>query len=95
MSATVTLSAGWSLAWIRVSPSIPTASSMTFLAPALAQSAYSDAFIGREALTMSGKLLPTPEQNNLMPAPVPVDSTIALLPGLARWNASEIAVVKG
>ena len=33
---------------------------------------------------MSGNLSPTPAQNSFMPAPVPVDSTITLMPGLAR-----------
>ena len=42
-------------------------------------------FICRDALTMSGNLPPTPLQKSLMPAPVPVDSTITLLPGLARY----------
>ena len=37
-----------------------------------------------EALTMSGNSPPTPAQNNLIPAPVPVDSTITEEPGLAR-----------
>ena len=44
---------------------------------------------------MSGNWSPTPLQNNLMPAPVPVDSTITLLPGLARWKSSATAVVNG
>ena len=74
---------------------MPIGTSMTFLAPALAQSAYSLAFIGREASTMSGNCSPTPPQNSLMPAPVPVDSTITLMPGLARWNSSATAVVNG
>ena len=78
-----------------VRPSIPTGNSMTFFAPFFAQSAYSLAFIAREALTASGNCSPTPLQNNLIPPPVPVDSTITLVPALARWNSSATAVVKG
>ena len=74
---------------------MPIGTSMTCLAPALAQSSYSLFFIGREALTMSGVSPPTPLQNSLMPAPVPVDLTMTLMPGLARWNSSATAVVNG
>ena len=68
---------------------------MTFLAPFCEQVSYSLAFIWRDALTMSGVWPPTPSQNSLMPAPVPVDSTITLDPGFARWNTSATAVVNG
>ena len=68
---------------------------MTFLAPFFSQSAYSLAFIGRDALTASGNWSPTPPQNSLMPAPVPVDSTITDWPAFARWNSSATAVVNG
>ncbi len=44
---------------------------------------------------MSGNWLPTPAQNNFMPAPVPVDSTITLMPGLARMKSSATALVNG
>ena len=45
---------------------------------------------------MSGNCAPTPAQNNFMPAPVPVDSTIgALKPAFLRANCSATAVVKG
>ena len=44
---------------------------------------------------MSGNWLPTPAQNNFMPAPVPVDSTVTLMPGLARMKSSATALVNG
>jgi hypothetical protein len=65
------------------------------LAPAAWQASYSLFFIGREALTMSGNSLPTPLQNSLIPAPVPVDSTMTLVPAFARWNSSATARVNG
>ena len=68
---------------------------MICLTPFFAQSSNSDALIRREALVMSGCWSPTPAQNNFMPAPVPVDSTIALIPGWVRWNCSATAVVNG
>ena len=74
---------------------MPIGTSITCLAPAAWQASYSLFFICREALTMSGNFCPTPSQNNLMPEPVPVDLTITLVPGLAFWKASAIAVVKG
>jgi hypothetical protein len=68
---------------------------MTFLTPFLMQSSYSAFFICRDAFSMSGNWRPTPEQNNFIPAPVPVASTTTLIPGLARWNCSATARVKG
>jgi hypothetical protein len=44
---------------------------------------------------MSGNSPPTPLQNNLMPAPVPVDSTIALDPALLRPKSSATARLNG
>ena len=61
---------------------MPIGTSMTFLTPFLAQSSYSLFFIWRDAFSMSGNLPPTPAQNSFMPAPVPVDSTITLVPGI-------------
>ena len=83
--------------WLRmkVRPSMPTGTSMTFLTPAAAQASYSLFLICREAFSMSGKFAPTPPQNSFMPAPVPVDSTTTLTFGLSRWNCSATAVVKG
>src|SRR3546814_19425346 len=66
-------------------PSIPTCASMTSAAPFALQVAYSDAFIGREALTISGCCAPTPAQNSFIPPPVPVDSiTGAFMPEIGR-----------
>jgi hypothetical protein len=61
-----------------------------------AHSSNSDAFIRREAFTISGWATPTPSQNSLIPAPVPVDSMIGdLIEGLALTSASATALPKG
>jgi hypothetical protein len=63
------------------------------LTPLAAQASNSDFFIGREALAMSGKPSPAPEQNSLMPPPVPRLSTFgAFLPVfLAKFSAVRVA----
>ena len=55
---------------------MPTWISVILVTPFAAQAFASDAFIRRDALATSGKRSPTPAQNSLMPAPVPVDSMI-------------------
>ena len=50
----------------------------------------------RDALEMSGKRSPTPAQNSLKPAPVPVDSMIGEPSfGLARATRSATALANG
>ena len=51
--------------------------------------------MAREALAMSGKSTPVPEQNSLMPPPVPVDSTLGVLNLPPRPKFSATAVEKG
>ena len=69
----------------RATPSRPTWISVICLTPLEAHCCASLALIRREALEMSGKREPTPEQNSLKPAPVPVDSMIGVPSrGLAR-----------
>ena len=84
MSLVVRLSAGAPLFWMKVRPSIPTGTSMICFAPFLTQLSYSLFLIEREASVKSGVSAPTPAQNSFIPAPVPVDSTITLVPGLSR-----------
>ena len=56
----------------------------------------SDAFIRREAFSISGKRSPTPAQNSFMPAPVPVDLMIGVPSrGLARATRSATALANG
>jgi hypothetical protein len=55
---------------------MPTGTSMILLTPFARQDSTSLGLMRRDALVMSGKFWPTPLQNNFMPAPVPVDSTI-------------------
>ena len=70
--------------------------SVTALTPLAAQFLTSDALIRREALAMSGYCSPTPEQNSLMPPPVPVDSmTGGFMLGLPRASRSATAVANG
>src|SRR3989344_3194158 len=58
-------------------------------------SANSEAFIGREALAMSGVVGPTPWQKALMPPPVPSDSTRGAAPPAVREKFSATRVAKG
>src|SRR3546814_8168922 len=69
---------------------------MISLTPFAWQSSNSDAFIRRDASSMSGCPAPTPAQNSFMPAPVPVDSIMGdFMPGLLLTNCSATAVAKG
>ncbi len=64
------------------------------LHPVLGASSNSLLVMRREALVTSGVWTPTPEQNSFMPPPVPVDSTIGVLPDF--WpKRSATAVVNG
>ena len=85
------------LASISTSPSMPMGISTTELTPFARQLASSDAFMRRDALTMSGVFAPTPSQNSLIPAPVPFCSMTGALypPSLTRANCSATAVANG
>ena len=96
MSSGVSAKLGPPVASAKAIPSSPTWISTTSFTPFLAQSSYSDSFIRREALAMSGYCAPTPAQNSFMPAPVPVDSTIgAGIAGLALARLSATALANG
>ena len=69
---------------------------MMFETPFFLHISNSVAFIRRDAVAISGWLAPTPAQNNLIPAPVPVDSMIGDLNcGFLFLNCSATAVAKG
>ena len=92
--ASVSLSGVPAFDCARTRPSMPTLISTMSVTPFFLQSSNSPFFMAREAFVMSGWPTPTPAQNNFMPPPVPVDSTIGvLLP--ARPNCSATAVVNG
>jgi len=95
MSAWVRFMPGPLLASMIVRPSIPTGTSTIVLTPFRTQLSYSLFLISREASSMSGYWLPTPAHHNFMPAPVPVDSTVTLTPGLVRMKSSATALVNG
>src|SRR5690606_14039947 len=59
------------------------------------QRSNSEAFIGREALAMSGVPPPTPSQNFWMPPPVPSDSTRGAAPPEVREKFSATRLAKG
>jgi len=60
-------------------PSKPTCTSVILVTPFLAHSSTSLFFIRRDALVISGVLIPLPEQNNFKPPPEPVDSILGVL----------------
>jgi hypothetical protein len=95
MSAWVRFIAGPLVDSMIVRPSMPTGTSMIVLTPLWTQLSYSLFLISREASSTSGCWLPTPAQNSFIPAPVPVDSTVTLMPGLARMKSSATALVNG
>src|SRR6202008_4967549 len=59
------------------------------------QRSYSDPFMRRDELAISGKPVPTPSQNSLMPDPDPVDSTIGVGKLVLAPNCSATVVENG
>src|SRR5690606_1596511 len=76
-------------------PSYPILSSTMSVTPFSTQRSNSLAFIGREALAMSGVEGPTPEQKAWMPPPVPRASTRGEDPPPLREKVSATRVEKG
>ena len=76
----------------KVNPSLPRTTSITSVTPLSKHSFASFAFIGLEALVISGKLVPKPPQNNFIPPPVPVGSIVApLYPSSLNLSAPIVA----
>ena len=83
------------LAFAIAIPSKPTCTSVTLSTPFLIQASNSLFLIRRDAFATSGVSIPAPEQNNLIPPPVPVDSTLGAGLPVFFANCSATAVEKG
>jgi len=84
------------LAEAKAIPSRPTCNSMISDTLFAAQVSNSETFIRREAWAISGVLGLTPEQNSLIPLPVPVDSISGERdPGFDRAKFSATTLAKG
>src|SRR5210317_2086164 len=90
----VTLIFGPSTELAKAMPSLPTLNSMNDT-PFFSHNLASLSLMALDALVTEGEFGPIPAQNNFIPPPVPVDSTIGVPCLLSLPNLSATTVVKG